>query len=269
MTAQHEPGAERPGDDAPAGTAYDADTSASYAVADDKLEWTFGYPFALRALGIGDRGAGATLLDYGCGPGLIAERIARTRDVRVIGVDASAEMLAIANGAHAHPRVRHHRVLSNQLAFLPDASVDAAMCCFVFIVLPSREQLLAIATEVCRVLRPGGRLVVLDPNPDHTGVPFTTFRCGEPGASYRDGDPRPARLLLTDGSWLELADYFWSADTYRQVLAEAGFTDVRTEAPTLADAQGVADPADLGAWDYQAERTRPPLLLVHGRRPPE
>lgn len=264
MTAQHEPGA-----DAPADTAYDADTSASYAVADDRLEWVFGYPFALRALGIGEHGAGRTLLDYGCGPGLIAERIARARDVRVVAVDASAEMLGIATAQHAHPRVRYHQVLANRLTFLPDASVDVAMCCFVFIVLPAREQLLEIAAEVCRVLRPGGRFVLLDPHPDHTGVPFTTFRCGEPGVSYRDGDPRQARLLLTDGSWLELADFYWSAHTYRQVLSDAGFTDLRTEAPTLADAQDLADPADLAAWDYQAERTRPPLLLCHGRRPPE
>lgn len=58
--------------------------------------------------------------------------------------------------------------------FLADGSIDAAMTCFVFVALPSREQLRAIAAEVWRVLRPGGRCVVLDPNPDQIGVQFST-----------------------------------------------------------------------------------------------
>ncbi|MGH4019533.1 MAG: methyltransferase domain-containing protein [Pseudonocardiaceae bacterium] len=268
MTAQHKQGAtQRTGGDAHPDTAYDAPTSASYVEADDKLVWALGYPFALRALGVGGPDAPATLLDYGCGPGKIARRVARTYGMRVVAVDASAEMLAIAAQRHGHSQVQYHRVEENRLTFLADASVDAAMSCFVFVVLPAREQLRAIAAEVWRVLRPGGRFAVLDPHPDHVGVQFSTFRSGEPGVTYQEGDPRAARLLLTDGTWLELDDYFWSARTYEEVLAEAGFTDVQAETPLLADAYGLADPADLDAWDYEVERVRPPLLLVHGRRP--
>lgn len=54
--------------------------------------------------------------------------------------------------------------------------------------------------------------------------------------AYHDGDPLVARLPLTNGQWLELSDYFWSASTYREVLAEVGFTDLRVESPVLADA---------------------------------
>ena len=117
------------------------------------------------------------------------------------------------------------------------------------------------------MLRPGGQFVVLDPHPDHVGVQFSTFRSGEPGVVYQDGDPRRARLLLTNGEWLELSDYFWSAHTYQEVLAEVGFTDLRAEAPLLADAYGLVDPADLDAWDHQVERSRAPFLLLHGCRP--
>lgn len=268
LTTPQEPGATQgAGGDAHPDTAYDAPTSTSFAEADDKLGWALGYPFALRTLGVGGPDPPATLLDYGCGPGKIAERIARTYGMRVVAVDASAEMLAIAAERHGHPQVQYHRVEGNRLTFLPDASVDAAMSCFVFVVLPTREQLRAIAAEVWRVLRPGGRFVVLDPHPDHVGVQFSTFRSGEPGVTYQEGDPRTAWVLLTDGTWLELDDYFWSAQTYRQVLAEAGFTDVRAETPLLADADELAAPADLDAWDYEAERMRPPLLLTHGCRP--
>ena len=65
--------------------------------------------------------------------------------------------------------------------------MDAAMSCFVFIVLPSREQLRAIAAEVWRVLRPGGRFTVLDSHPDHVGMRFST------------GLLRPWKLQATPG----------------------------------------------------------------------
>jgi ubiquinone/menaquinone biosynthesis C-methylase UbiE len=249
-------------------TAYDAPTSASFAEFDNRLEWTLGYPFALRALGVGGPDTPKTLLDYGCGPGRVANQIARRYDIRIIAVDPSTEMLAIASQRYCHPRITYCQIQDNRLDFLADGSMETAMSCFVFIVLPFRDQLRAIATEVWRVLRPGGRFVVLDPHPDHVGIRFSTgLLRGEPGAAYQDGDPLVARLLLTNGEWLELSDYFWSARTYHEVLTEVGFTDLHVESPVLADAYGLADPADLNAYDYEVERTRAPMILIHGRRP--
>lgn len=51
-----------------------------------------------------------------------------------------------------------------------------------------------------------------------------------------------------------------------EVLAEVGVTDLRAEAPLLADAYGLADPAEQDAWDYEVDRSRAPFLLLHGRR---
>ena len=85
--------------------------------------------------------------------------------------------------------------------------------------------------------------------------------------AYYDGDPLVARLLLTNGKWLELSDYFWSPRAYHDVLTEVGFTDLQVESPVLADADGLADPADLNAYDYNVERTRAPMILIHGCRP--
>ncbi|MEO7193548.1 MAG: methyltransferase domain-containing protein [Pseudonocardiaceae bacterium] len=234
-----------------ADTAYDAPTSSGYAEVDDKVEWVLGYPFALRALGVGGPDAPEALLDYGCGPGKVAHRVARDYGLPVIAVDPSAEMLSIASQRHGHPRVTYHHVRDHRLTFLADGSVDAAMACFVFLVLPSLERIRAISAEIWRVLRPGGRFVILDPNSDQVGMQFSTFRSGEPGVTYRDGDPRVAHLLMTNGEWLELPDYFWSAHTYQEILAEVGFTDLRTDAPVLAD----------------TERGHAPFMLIHGRRP--
>ena len=49
--------------------------------------------------------------------------------------------------------------------------------------------------------------------------------------------------------------------------AQFDFTDLQVESPVLADAYGLADPADLNAYDYDVERTRAPMMLIHGCRP--
>ena len=247
------------------GTAYDEKTSASFVAVDDRLGWILGYPFALRALGVGDPAGPLTLLDYGCGPGKVADRIAREHGLRVIAVDASTEMLALAGRRYNHPMVSYYHVPDNKLPFLSDRSVDAAMACFVFLVLPAREQLQAITDEVYRVLRPGGRFSILDPHSDHVGMQFSSFRSGEPGMVYRDGDRRVAHLRMTNGRWLHLTDYFWTAATYLDVLAQAGFTDLRIDAPRIGDAAGMVDSVELK--DYEVERRFAPFMIIHGRRP--
>src|SRR3712207_1202371 len=95
-------------------TADDAPTSAGCVEVDDRVGWALGYPFALRALGVGGSDAPETLLDYGCGPGKVAERVARNYNLQVVAVDPSAEMLAIATQRYGHPRVTYHRVQQDQ-----------------------------------------------------------------------------------------------------------------------------------------------------------
>lgn len=246
-------------------TAYDKKTAASFAAVDDRLGWVLGYPFALRALGVDDPAGPRTILDYGCGPGKVATRIAREHGLRVIAVDASTDMLALASQRYSHPLVSYHHVPDNKLPFLSDQSVDAAMACFVFLVLPAREQLQAITAEVYRVLRPGGRFTILDPHSDHVGMQFSSFRSGEPGVTYQDGDQRVAHLRMANGTWLQLTDYFWTAGTYRGVLAEAGFTDLRIEAPRIQDAAGIIDATELR--NYEVEQRFAPFMIIHGQRP--
>lgn len=91
-------------------TAYDGPTSVRFVEADDKPDWALGYPFVLRALGVGGSDASESLLDYGCGPGKVAERVARSYGLRIVAVDSSAEMLSIATQRYSHPLVNYHQM---------------------------------------------------------------------------------------------------------------------------------------------------------------
>src|SRR5262245_140720 len=107
---------------------------------------------------------GESVLDVGCGTGSLA--IAARRHVgsggTVIGIDASPEMLARAErkAGKAGAEVVFKQAAAQALPF-PDAQFDAVLSTVMFHHLPrkAREQ---CAQEMRRVLKPGGRVLVVD-----------------------------------------------------------------------------------------------------------
>jgi ubiquinone/menaquinone biosynthesis C-methylase UbiE len=98
-------------------------------------------------------------LDAGCGTGFLSFELA-TRGHRVTGVDFAPAMLAEARRKAAQQNfpVRFAGADAEQLPF-PAASFDLAVSRHVLWTLPHPE---AAIDEWIRVLRPGGRLVVID-----------------------------------------------------------------------------------------------------------
>ncbi|MCC7416135.1 MAG: metalloregulator ArsR/SmtB family transcription factor [Acidobacteria bacterium] len=117
----------------------------------------FGDRFHLLALGgLADRRW--TVGDLGCGTGQVSAALAPFV-ARVIGVDASAAMLQAAR--RRLRGVANIELRRGDLEALPidDARLDAASLMLVLHHLPEPERALA---EVARVLRPGGRLLLVD-----------------------------------------------------------------------------------------------------------
>jgi len=101
---------------------------------------------------------GMVIADLGCGTGEIVAALSAGSE-RVIGIDREPAMLEIARQRTAHlPNVT---LTESGLESLPvdDDSLDAALC---MLVLHHVETPAAVFAECARVLRPGGRLVVLD-----------------------------------------------------------------------------------------------------------
>jgi ubiquinone/menaquinone biosynthesis C-methylase UbiE len=104
---------------------------------------------------------GETLLDVGCGDGLIAFGALERGAGRVIFSDVSQDLLDVCRGLAAdEPRAEFVGAAAEDLSAIADASVDVVTTRSVIIYV--REKPRAFA-EFRRVLRPGGRLSMFEP----------------------------------------------------------------------------------------------------------
>jgi arsenite methyltransferase len=117
-----------------------------------------GNPFALGPIRPGE-----AVLDLGCGVGFDAFVAAQLVGFggRVIGIDLSPEMIAVAEAGRTEaglPQIEFH-VGEVEAIPVPDASFDLALSNGVLNLIPDKP---AALREIFRALRPGGRLQACD-----------------------------------------------------------------------------------------------------------
>lgn len=150
---------------------------------------------------------GDIVLDVGCGGGTAVGELL-TRGIEAIGVDVSEDALTVAR--RLHPEARFEEASAEELPFAND-SVDGYRAEKLYHALPDPA---AAAGEAYRILKPGGRIVLLAQDwdaaivdADDAALTRTIVLATAAGQPH----PRVARR-------------------YSALLAEAGFADVALEA---------------------------------------
>jgi demethylmenaquinone methyltransferase / 2-methoxy-6-polyprenyl-1,4-benzoquinol methylase len=168
-----------------------------------------------------DVGPGALVLDLACGTGDMS-RMLHAQGYVAVGVDLSANMLHHAHDAGALVRA--------DVSVLPmaDGAVDGVTCAFA---LRNLVDLGAFFSECARVLRPGGRVAVIDAaTPAHVAA-----RAGHriwfghvvPWLGARMSEPTAYRYLSASTVYLP------RDDVLRSIITDAGFTYVQLDALTF------------------------------------
>jgi len=170
------------------------------------------------------------ILDVACGTGDLILTIAHMKEncKELIGLDYSEPMLSRA-------REKLEKVMGNKVTFVhgdasklpfPDAHFDCISISFAFRNLIYNNPLTSkVLSEVLRVLRPGGRFVIVESSQPET--PFIRFffklylRCFVyPAGRLLSGNAR-AYYYLADS-----ASRFYSPEAVKKLLMEAGFSTV-------------------------------------------
>ncbi len=182
---------------------------------------------------------GLSVLDVGCGPGYVTAELARRvgETGKAVGIDINATFLAAAR-AHAKEKGVGSIVSFQQVDFpplpFPERSFDRILCKNVLEYVDSAEEVLK---EMARVLKPRGRVLVLDSDWD---------------------------MLALDASNPELSDRILSAikrtaikeprigRKLRRLFKDAGFADVKVQVLANPDLSGWAMPMLEKSWPQYA-----------------
>ena len=166
----------------------------------------------VAALGLAPR---STVADLACGTGDLCADLVHA-GLAPIGFDVSAGMLAVA---HATVPLVQADVLSLPL---DDGSVDGATCGFA---LRNLVDLPAFVAEVARVVRPGGRIGLLEvAEPSHPVLRFGHH------LYFTRIVPRIGALLSDGAAYRYLprsVDYLPPVDALVEAVAAAGFPDLQ------------------------------------------
>jgi ubiquinone/menaquinone biosynthesis C-methylase UbiE len=192
----------------------------------------------------------AGILDFGCGTGEIAAAIDKM-GYQVTACDFAEEMMAVARSNYSNTAVKWVR-LEPDWRLLPfaDESFDGIVASSVFEYLDNVPQ---VAKELCRVLRPGGVLLLTVPNPHNVVRRIEARAQSSPLVGRLSPLLRAVRRFDSYASYLQLSKNRFAAHEWKSILGAAHFAPV--------DDSEFSDEA----WQGQAHA---PLVLPAVRRMP-
>jgi len=145
----------------------------------------FLYPIRDKVLSHANLGEGATLLDVGCGDGLIAfGALEKVLTGRVIFSDISQDLLdhaqALASQMNLLERCQFLNAPADDLSSITDSVIDVITTRSVLIYVAAKQEAF---NEFHRILKPGGRLSIFEP--------INRFAFPEPAGRFLGYDVKP------------------------------------------------------------------------------
>ncbi len=181
-------------------------------------------------------GPGSRVLDLACGTGDFCRELA-AQDLSPIGLDLSFGMLAAA-------RTEAPLVEADVLRMpVPDGSVDGVTCGFALRNLVALEP---FAVELARVVRPGGRIALLEV----AEPPNRVLRWGH-GVYFGRVVPRIGGLLSDPAAYRYLPKsvaYLPPPEALLAIFADAGFVDVERRLLSTGIAQLITATVPRPEW---------------------
>jgi ubiquinone/menaquinone biosynthesis C-methylase UbiE len=208
---------------------------------------------------------GESVVDVACGQGALC-RVLHERGVRAVGVDAAPALVKAARERNG-PEITYFVGDARNLSFLPPDRFDAAAC---VLAIQNMHPIRPVFENVRRVLRPGGRFVMVMMHPCFRG-PKETAWVWDPSeqVQFRRVDrylqPRKSPIVTHPGSAPDV--YTWSfhkpIEAYAKGLRQAGMViDAIEEWPS----HKTSAPGPRAAAENRARQEIPMFMAIRALR---
>jgi ubiquinone/menaquinone biosynthesis C-methylase UbiE len=194
---------------------------------------------------------GECVIDIACGQGYFTRLFAET-GATTVGTDISKELVAAAKNrsprfstsettikikvqSHSElsPQISYHIAPAHQLLFAKDASFDAAT---IVLAIQNIENISETFTEAHRVLKPGGRLVLVMNHPAFRSPKRTSWGWDEEAKvqyrrvdGYLSGATIPIEMHPGQAKSTQTISYHRSLQDFFKALSKAGFVVTKLE----------------------------------------
>ncbi len=181
-------------------------------------------------LGILGNPQGKIILDIGCGPGELTNRLAEL-GARAIGIDTSEEWIDYCKKNYSNNKNAEFLTgNTNNLHMINSESIDTVIASMVFINIDRLDDVKKAFEEARRVLKRGGSFIFSDL--DVKGIMDTTMPTREiifpKYFKYDEGDSFNAKITLESGKVMTFQDRYWPNETYKRFLHENNFRLIET-----------------------------------------
>ena len=207
--------------------------------------------------------SGLRVLDLACGDGIYSRQLKRMGASEVVGVDISSSMIDIARLDENQTPLGVEYLCSDakDITELPEflSSFDLIIGAYLFHYATNEEELLEMCNAVQHCLKPSGRFVGINENPEQNLADFAGYaQYGFNKAACAPLlDASPITYSMVSGrSLISFKVYYYGSSTYARAFSTAGFRTVSWQ-QLMLDPEGVET---CGAEYWQEYLANPPVI---------
>jgi len=168
------------------------------------------------------------VLDLACGEGFYTRQLKLRGAADVIGVDISEEMIRLAREAETQDPLGVVYLCQDALSLNLDRQFDIITATYLLNYARSAEELFQMGQVIVHHLKPGGRFVTINSNPDFQAAVDSMFPYGftRENDSYDEGAEITWRFYQPDNSHIAVTNYHLGRATHERTLQHAGLAHV-------------------------------------------
>ncbi len=180
---------------------------------------------------------GLEILDIACGEGFYTRLLCERGAKKVTGVDLSQGMIELARKQEAQHQLGIHYVVGDARELPDENQYDLAIAAYLLNYAQNVEELQAMCNGIARSLKPGGRFITVNSNPE---LHFPTAPSYRPygfetqvQGAWQEGAPITWSFYLEDGVF-DIENYYLNRIAHEAAFKKAGFSEVRWHTPRLS-----------------------------------